>query len=77
MWAQDSLGDLLFADGDVEGAREAYEQAIDSGHPRWSPIARIDLAVLLADGVDDLAGAAGTWRSRLRPPRPTWLRPRT
>jgi predicted negative regulator of RcsB-dependent stress response len=55
--AQDALGDLLrFSVGDPDGARAAYQQAIDSGHPDWSVTARFDLAQLLeAEG--DLPGA--------------------
>jgi cellulose synthase operon protein C len=60
--AQDTLGDLLrFIADDADGARAAYQQAIDSGHPDWSVVARLDLAQLLeAEG--DLPGAQAQLR---------------
>jgi tetratricopeptide (TPR) repeat protein len=54
--AADLLGDLLEAAGDVEAAKAAYRRVIDSGHSYWAPVARIDLAILLAD--DDPEEAA-------------------
>ena len=55
--AQDMLGDMLrFRAGDPDAARAAYQQAIDSGHPEWSLVARFDLALLL-DAQGDLSGA--------------------
>ena len=55
--AQDTLGDLLrFRAGNPAGARAAYQQAIDSGHPDWSVVARLDMAQLL-DAEDDRPGA--------------------
>ncbi len=32
-----ALGLLLAEQGDVEGAKAAFEQAIASGHPKWAP----------------------------------------
>jgi tetratricopeptide (TPR) repeat protein len=55
--ALDLLGDLLQSDvGDHAGARDAYQRAIDSGHPDWSATAGFDLAQMLAAD-DDLADA--------------------
>jgi tetratricopeptide (TPR) repeat protein len=51
--AQDLLGDLLrFSIGDPDGAREAYQRAIDSGHPEWSVTAAFGLAQLLEAEAD-------------------------
>ncbi|WP_234352818.1 tetratricopeptide repeat protein [Streptomyces sp. NRRL B-1140] len=50
--AGDILGDILAAEGRVREAEEAYRAAIDSGHGEWSLIARLDLAVMLADNED-------------------------
>jgi len=46
------LGDRLAEHGDVEGARAAYQQAIDSGHPDAGPVAAANLGVLLAEHGD-------------------------
>jgi hypothetical protein len=42
-WAAFSLGVLLQEQGDFEGAKAAYQQAIDSGHIEWAPIAADNL----------------------------------
>ncbi|WP_283164937.1 tetratricopeptide repeat protein [Streptomyces sp. HU2014] len=47
--AADLLGDLLARRGDHGGAEAAYGRAIGSGHPHWSRVARIDLALMLLD----------------------------
>ncbi|MET7606610.1 tetratricopeptide repeat protein [Streptomyces avermitilis] len=47
--AADLLGDALAAQGDWAGAEAAYQQAIGSGHPRWATVARVNLALMLAD----------------------------
>jgi tetratricopeptide (TPR) repeat protein len=44
--ALDLLGDVLVHRGDGPAARAAYQAAIDTGHPAWASIARIDLALL-------------------------------
>lgn len=61
--AWNHLGDLLRERGDKRGARERYQQAIDSGHPLWSAQATIDLADMLID--DGEAGAARNLLKRL------------
>jgi hypothetical protein len=33
------MSDLLKEQGDVAGAKAAYQQAIDSGHEYWAPVA--------------------------------------
>jgi len=42
--------------GEVDGARAAYQQAIDSGHADWAPRAAYHLGVLLT-GQDEVDGA--------------------
>jgi tetratricopeptide (TPR) repeat protein len=54
--AADILGDYLAGEGRVREAEEAYRIAIDSGHQEWSLVARVDLALTLADN-DDLPRA--------------------
>jgi len=56
--AGDILGNLLRLHmRDIDGAKAAYRQAIDSEHPDWSVEARFDLAELLdAEGDEDGAG---------------------
>lgn len=44
--AADLLGDLLFHAERLQEAREEYQRAVDSGHPRWSPTATVDLGIL-------------------------------
>lgn len=50
--AADLLGDLLARQGDHAGAEDAYGRAVESGHPHWSRVARIDLALMLTDSDD-------------------------
>ncbi|MFE0045290.1 tetratricopeptide repeat protein [Streptomyces albireticuli] len=50
--AADLLGDLLARRGDHAGAEAAYGRAVGSGHPHWSRVARIDLALMLLDSDD-------------------------
>ncbi|MFJ8630200.1 tetratricopeptide repeat protein [Streptomyces sp. NPDC093568] len=47
--AADLLGDTLAAGGDWAGAEASYQRAMDSGHAYWSAVARVDLALMLAD----------------------------
>jgi Tfp pilus assembly protein PilF len=51
-----NLGVLLAEQGDVEGARAAFQQAIASGHPDEAPRAARNLGLLLAEQ-GDLEGA--------------------
>ena len=37
------LGDLLRSQDDVEGARAAFQQAVDTGNADWAPYARGEL----------------------------------
>lgn len=62
--AMNQLGDLLVRLERYGEAEAAYRQAIDSGHELWSPLARIDLALMLArtadpDDPDDVAAFTG------------------
>ena len=50
-----SLGILLEEQGDVEAARAAYQQAVDSGHPDEAPAGTLHLASLRIRG-------PSTWR---------------
>jgi cellulose synthase operon protein C len=47
--ARSVYGDLLRYRGDVEGAREAYQQVIDSDDRSWAPVAKFDMATLIRD----------------------------
>jgi tetratricopeptide (TPR) repeat protein len=55
-----NLGLLLESQGDAEGAKAAYQRAIDSGHRDAAPMAAFDLGILLqAQG--DAAGAQAAY----------------
>ncbi|MFC7829452.1 tetratricopeptide repeat protein [Streptomyces sp. NPDC057375] len=63
-YAMDQLGDLLAELGRYDEAEAAYRRAVDSGHEHWSPLARIDLALMLVgtadpDDPDDVAAFTG------------------
>ncbi len=51
-----NLGLELAEQGDLPGARAAYQQAIGSGHIEWAPKAAINLGTLLAQQ-EDVTGA--------------------
>ena len=48
----------------MAGARAAYQQAIDSGHPAAAPMARVRLGLLLA-GQGDVAGARAAYQQAI------------
>jgi tetratricopeptide (TPR) repeat protein len=50
-WAATALAELLAAMDDRSAAVTAFELAVDSGHPYWSQLARIELAYMI--GTDD------------------------
>ena len=50
------LGNLLARQGDDDGARAAYQQAIDSGHSDAASAAAVNLGLLLKE--QDVAGGA-------------------
>ena len=56
-----NLGQTLSEQGDVEGARSAYQQAIDSGDPEHAPAAAFQLGILLGRN-DDIDGAKEAYR---------------
>ena len=56
-----NLGVLLAEQGDVEGARAAYQRAIDSGHPEQAPAAMVSLGVLLNEQ-GDVEGARAAFQ---------------
>ena len=53
-----NLGLLLEAQGDVPGARAAYQQATDSGYPDFAPAAALSLGNLLRREADVPAAEA-------------------
>lgn len=55
------IGLLLAEQGDVRGARAAYQSAIDSGHPDEAPAAAVNLGVLLKEQ-GDVQGARAAWQ---------------
>jgi tetratricopeptide (TPR) repeat protein len=55
------LGILLKEQGDTEGAREAYQEAIDSGHPDAASKAMNNLGVLLEEQ-GDIEGARAAYQ---------------
>jgi predicted negative regulator of RcsB-dependent stress response len=55
------LGDRLSEQGDVAGARAAYQQAIDSGHPDVAPWAMVYLGNLLVHYLNP-AGARASYQ---------------
>ena len=65
------LGLLLAERGHVEGARAAYQSAIDSGHAEAAPGAAVGLGVLLAEQ-GDVAGARAAYQSVIDRAMPTW-----
>lgn len=60
--APDLLGDARAAVGDWTRAEAAYQRAMESGHPHWSSVARLDLAMMLADR-NELARAENLFRA--------------
>jgi TolA-binding protein len=54
------LGVLLRRQGNVAGAKAAYQRAIGSGHPDQAPKAAFNLGALLEDR-GDTAGAKATY----------------
>jgi tetratricopeptide (TPR) repeat protein len=59
-----SLGNMLAGQGHATEAREAYQAAIDSGHPDYAPAAQVNLGALLA-GQGDVAGARKAYQTAI------------
>ncbi|MDB5064078.1 MAG: Tetratricopeptide repeat protein, partial [Chloroflexi bacterium] len=59
-----NLGVLLAEQGDVEGARAAFQQAIASGHPDEAPRAARNLGLLLAEQ-GDVEGARAAFQQAI------------
>jgi tetratricopeptide (TPR) repeat protein len=59
-----NLGTILAELGDSAGARAAYQQAINSGHPDHAPTAQYSLGVLLAD-LGDSTGARAAYQEAM------------
>lgn len=55
------LGELLELQGDLAGARTAYQQALDSGHADWTWGAAIRLLNVMRDQ-EDAAGARSAYQ---------------
>jgi tetratricopeptide (TPR) repeat protein len=66
-----ALRDLRGQQGDVEGARAPYQQAIDSGHAGWAPEAAVSLARLLA-GQGDVEGARAAYQQAIDSRHADW-----
>ena len=73
-------GVLLAEQGDVQGAKAAYQQAIDSGHADEAPTAAVNLGVLLQEQ-GEWRGAKAAYQQAIdsghadvgaRRPRSTW-----
>jgi Flp pilus assembly protein TadD len=56
-----NLGVLLAEQGDPAGARAAWKQAIDTGHPDFAPKAMRNLGVLLVEQ-GDVEGARAAYQ---------------
>jgi predicted negative regulator of RcsB-dependent stress response len=59
-----ALGLVLAEQHDVKGAKEAYQQAIDSGHADYKPLAAFNLGIILAEQ-EDTAGALNAYRQAI------------
>jgi len=68
-----NTGVLLQANGDTEGARAAFQQAIDSGHAEQMPKAELNLGVLL-QGQGDRDGAIAAYQQAIGSAAPMWRR---
>ena len=56
-----SLGTRLAEQGDVEGARSAFQQAMDGADPEYAPAAAFRLGLLLGQN-GDIEGAKEAYR---------------
>ena len=65
------LGNSLRRAGDVEGARQAYLRAIDSGDLHGAPAGEWSIGVLLLD-IGDLVGACAAFRRAISSGHPAW-----
>jgi tetratricopeptide (TPR) repeat protein len=66
-----SLGERLHGVGDVDGARRAFQRAIDSGDVHGSPAGLWWMATLVR-GVGDTAGATEFFQRAVESGHPTW-----
>jgi tetratricopeptide (TPR) repeat protein len=65
------LGNSLRTAGDVEGARQAYQRAIDSGDLHGAPAGEWSTGALLLDA-GDVAGASAAFRRAIDSGHPAW-----
>lgn len=65
------LGNSLRADGDAEGARQAYQRAIDSGDIHAVPAGEWSTGALLLEA-GDVAGASAAFRRAIDSGHPAW-----
>jgi tetratricopeptide (TPR) repeat protein len=65
------LGELLEKQGNVAGARVAFQRALDSGHTEAAPKAAVSLGELL-EKQGDVAGALAAFQWALDSGHVTW-----
>jgi tetratricopeptide (TPR) repeat protein len=65
------LGNSLRTAGDIEGARQAYQRAIDSGDLHAVPAGEWSTGALLLDA-GDVAGACAAFRRAISSGHPAW-----
>jgi tetratricopeptide (TPR) repeat protein len=66
------LGDLLTSQDDVEGARAAFQRAIDSGQRDVAPEARVELGYLLMLSQRDYQGAQAAFEQAINSRHAEW-----
>ncbi len=71
-WAAFNLGVLLQGQNDLEGAKAAYQQAIDSGHLNYAVMAAVGLGVLLWKQ-GDLERAKVAYQRAIDSGHPDWV----
>jgi tetratricopeptide (TPR) repeat protein len=65
------LGLLQQEQGELEGARASYQQAIDSSDAEWAPVAAVNLGILLVKR-GDLEGAKAAYQRAMDSGHPEW-----
>ena len=66
-----NLGELLEQQGDVEGAKVAYQQALASEHAKVAPWAAFNLGGLLAEQ-GAVEGAQAAYQRAIKSGHPDW-----
>jgi tetratricopeptide (TPR) repeat protein len=70
-WGMCLVGALLHEQGDALGAQQAWQEAIDSGHPDAAPIAAVSLGLLLHDQ-GDAPGARQAYQQAINSGHTDW-----